>query len=235
LLRFAYIALLPIALTAGAAASGQALKTETSGEITEITLERTWCYGVCPIDKLVLRADGTAMYTAKANTQRTGQFTGTFWKEEFSKLAQWLVSRGFFELKGSYGNANVDTATQVLRVARRGEQKSVVNNTIGGSETLWGMQRVIQGVVADIPWQPVRSGIRGVTRPNEIVLIHPSDDKQEFIIRAGGNGTFEIALMPGTYKVEPLVFGRSPQVANPPRTNPTQTVVVQPDQFANAK
>ena len=213
---------------------GEALKTQASAGITQITLERTWCYGRCPIDKLVLRADGTAVYTAKQNTERIGQFTGAFWKEEFSKLAEWLARHGFFELKGSYGSPNPDTPTQLIRIVRGGEQKSVVINEVGGSESLWSMQRFIQGVAADIDWQPVRSGIRGMARPNETILIQPSNDKQEFSARADGNGFFEIALGPGTYKVEALVFGRMPQFKQPPKINPVQTLVVQPDGFVKA-
>jgi hypothetical protein len=218
--------------------------TPAPAAITEIILERTECYGGCPIDTLVLRPNGTAVYTGK-NTQRTGQFTGTFSKGDFDKLTQWLISAGFFELNGSYGSPNIDTPSQVIRAARDGKLKSVVNHEIRGSATLWGMQRVIQGAASDIQWQPVRSGIRGVAAwkpPSEAwrplssftILIYPSDGSREFSIRTNDEGRFEIALLPGTYRIEPLVFGRSPQFRTQPRMNPQQTVVVQPDAFSEA-
>src|SRR5437868_598498 len=42
--------------------------------ITEISFERTPCFGTCPVDKLVLRADGTATYTGTRYVERMGEY-----------------------------------------------------------------------------------------------------------------------------------------------------------------
>jgi hypothetical protein len=60
--------------------------------ITEITLERTPCYGSCPIDKMVFRSDGTAEYTGTRFVKRTGRYTGRIARGEFDALAR-LVPR----------------------------------------------------------------------------------------------------------------------------------------------
>ena len=112
----------------------------SSDGITEIMLERTWCYGACPIDKLLLHEDGSAVYAAKQYTPRRGFFSGTVRRQEFNELAQWLTAQGFFELRGSYGDPNVDTATQVLRVTRGGKQTWVVNNQIRRSLEVLAME-----------------------------------------------------------------------------------------------
>jgi hypothetical protein len=217
----------------------------TLGAVTEISLERNACYGTCPIDTLVLRLDGTAVYTGKQYTQRTGQFTGTLRKSDFDKLAQRLISAGFFELKNSYGRGNSDSSYQVIRAIRDGEQKSVVNHENGDSAPLLGIQRVIEGAGSDIHWQPVRSGMRGVATgklPGEAwsalsrvtILIFPSDDRQAFSIQTDDKGRFQIALMPGTYRIEPLALSRSPQFSTQLRVNSQQTVVVHPDELSDA-
>ena len=40
------------------------------GPLTEISLERTPCFGSCPVDKVVLRPDGTATYIGRRFVER---------------------------------------------------------------------------------------------------------------------------------------------------------------------
>jgi hypothetical protein len=227
------MALLLIRLTACAPTPADTRPTDASAGITTIVLERNSCLG-CLIDKVLLRADGTALYTGKEQAERTGHFTGSFRKEEFGTLAQWLASQGFFEMKMRYGDPHIEAPSQVIRIVRKGREKFVMNNERGRSETLWIMHRVIQGVAAEIRWQPMQSGIRGVTRPKATILIHPSNDKLAFRIRADGSGAFEVPLVPGTYTVEVPVFSKNPQFPKPPPTNPVQTLAVQTDQWVKA-
>jgi hypothetical protein len=42
-------------------------------EITEISLERTPCYGSCPVDQVILRSGGTARYMGTRFVPRTGE------------------------------------------------------------------------------------------------------------------------------------------------------------------
>ena len=212
--------------------------------ITEITLQRTWCYGPCPIDGIVLRADGTAQFSGKMNTGRTGDYKGTFWKGEFEQLTRWLESQGFFAMKDSYGEANIDAPDQIISVVRSGKRKTVTNH-MGGSLVFWGMERTIRGVASDIAWQAESSGIRGVAtwRPKtssefpgppafrglskQTVIVRPAGDKQEFLLRTDEDGKFEIALRPGTYSVGIPNFGIKQQISTAP-----QMVVVPPDKFS---
>src|SRR5215470_6365535 len=80
------VVMILLAACEGSAGRQASPPTAAAQTITEIILERTPCYGRCPIDTLVLHADGTAAYTGKQFTQRTGQFTGTFLKGDFEKL-----------------------------------------------------------------------------------------------------------------------------------------------------
>jgi hypothetical protein len=157
-------------------------------------------------------------------------------------LGKWLVSESFLEFKSSYGRPNADSPTQVIRVTVRGEQKSVINNSINASEMLWVMERAIRGAAADIWWQPVKSGIRGVATwkppgetwrplPNAIILINLIGKKQEFSIQTDHEGRYEIPLIPGPYRIEPLIFGRSSQFKTPAKANAVQTVTVLPERF----
>lgn len=124
--------------------------------ITAIALERTPCYGACPVDRIELRADGTANYTGVEHTDRKGQFTGTLQKEEFERLAQWLTSGGFFQLNLSYGDPNADTPTQVIRVDRGGKSKWVVNYAFNRSLQVLAMEKVILSISDMVEWKPAK-------------------------------------------------------------------------------
>lgn len=221
-------------------------KPDAAIQITEITLRRTPCYGPCPVDELVLNADGTAQYTGKMNAMRIGQYKGTFWKGEFEQLARWIGTQEFFAMPDSYGWGNPDGSDQIISAVRGGQRKTVVNH-IGNSVAVWGMERAIRGVAADIAWQPELSGIRGIVtwRPKaapellrppsfrafskQTVIVRSAGDRQEFMLRTDEAGKFEIALRPGTYSVEVLNYWSDYRTA----VNPQQTVVTQRDKFSD--
>lgn len=224
---------------AGAAAAADTPAQQAAPPITAISLERTWCYGSCPIDELVLRADGTAAYTGRSNTRQTGNFTGTFWDADFARLAQALVADGFDALRDSYGHRNVDAAFRIVTADRGSQRKSVINHDMEGSDVLWGMERLILGTAADIAWQPVATGIRGVVTwqpqgtgqwlpvSGQLVLIQsPGDTRvfEEFVVRADAEGRFEIPLDAGTYELE-----LSPRSS--PQSGLRKTVEVRADAF----
>ncbi len=244
-----YEAMKALVIAAVEAANARPVLARTadpSAGLTDITLERTWCYGSCPIDALVLRADGTAIYTGTANTSLQGVFSGSFPKEEFNRLARWLVSEGFLEMKPIYGSPNADTPTEEIRVARGADSKWIINNSIDQSEVLAGMGKVIRGVAAEISWQPVKSGIRAVAMwkragldwqpmSGSLIYIYPPDGKQEMALQTDAQGKLEIPLVPGTYRIEPVTLGRSYPLAWPPELSPyLTTVVVQKDRYFEA-
>ena len=43
-------------------------------QITEIRLERTPCFGSCPVDEVILRPDGSATYIGKRFVKRIGRY-----------------------------------------------------------------------------------------------------------------------------------------------------------------
>jgi Domain of unknown function (DUF6438) len=42
----------------------------------EFSLERTECFGPCPVYKVTIRLDGSVRYVGKKNVQRIGTYTG---------------------------------------------------------------------------------------------------------------------------------------------------------------
>jgi|GEM_PF-3117650 len=222
--------LIGLATMAYSALSGE----QTTSQITEITLQRTACYGFCSVDKVTLKSDGTAEFTGNVHTAQIGDFKGTVDKYSFSKLAQWLESQNIFEMKDSYGEQNVDVFDGIISVVKNNQRKTIVNHGLGSSLKIWGMEQAIIGVASDIKWQPVQSGIRGscVYRPkgspesrpiSSSMMIFTPDNSESFRFDAGKDGKFQIPLSPGTYIVRMFFPDNS------------QTIVVKPNKFSDVK
>jgi hypothetical protein len=122
-------------------------------EITEISLERTPCYGSCPVDQVILRSDGTAAYIGTRFVQKAGRYSGTFHRGDFFRLAKLLESQGFFDLQERYAIEATDLPSIITSATRGGAAKKVVNYGDAGPVILWGVERAIRGVAADIEWK----------------------------------------------------------------------------------
>jgi hypothetical protein len=91
-------------LAAAALAAGLASEpgAQPQNQVSEITLERTPCFGACPVDKVTLRADGTALHTGTRFAERLGEYQGLVSTTEYRRLTALLLTQGFFTLPGRY-------------------------------------------------------------------------------------------------------------------------------------
>lgn len=130
--------------------------------ITEITLERTRCYGPCPIYKVVLRRDGQSIYVGKEHVQRIGTFKTTINKDDFDRLAHFLSSRGFFDLKDKYsdGFRVQDISTDITSAVRSGKRKTVKRKTLSDQgpnaapAALREIEKAIDETIEQLDWKP---------------------------------------------------------------------------------
>jgi hypothetical protein len=122
-------------------------------EITEIRLQRTPCFGKCPVDEVALRADGTATYVGKKFVDRLGQYEGEFARADFDKLAKMLVEKMFFDLKDDYDRLITDQAS-IVTSARRGEKtKKIRNYANAGPEELRAIEAEVLRISKGIAWK----------------------------------------------------------------------------------
>ena len=152
-----------------------------ASEVTEISLQRTSCFGSCSVDKVTLRSDGTAVYNGIANVERIGRYKGKFWKRPSAKpqlkgafelpegvkeldvtppdyflgIVELLRLNKFFEMTDSYGQGEEanDFPTVIISAVRSGKRKTVINRFVQGSIALWGIAMAMRGVAAEIKWQ----------------------------------------------------------------------------------
>jgi hypothetical protein len=126
--------------------------TLTNHGITQIGIERSACYGTCPVYTFVLNSDGTFRYKGEAFVERTGTFTGTIPVYEFNRLAQYLKDSGYMHLRDGYGVPGDDGETVFTMVVMNGTRKVVMDHSRSGPSKLWAMEELIDRVLASAKW-----------------------------------------------------------------------------------
>jgi len=80
--------------------------TDKNGKVI-MMLERTPCFGACPVFKATLYQNGLLIYEGKRFTLKTGCFYARVPKKEMNKLNKWFADAGFFNLKDQYPENDV--------------------------------------------------------------------------------------------------------------------------------
>ena len=114
-------------------------------QITEVTLERTGCFGTCPIYKVTVRRDGTISYNGKQYVELKGAYEGTVYG--FDRLAQLIIASGYFKLKDNYASNATDLPSAVTTVVAKGQRKTITNYGDFGPVELWGVEMAIDGML----------------------------------------------------------------------------------------
>ena len=91
-----------------------------------ITLERTACYGTCPIYKLIIKADGSILFEGERFTKTKGKAEGEISKEKVRKLIEEFKKVDYFNLNGKYDCYQMtDNPSAVTSIQINGKKKSI--------------------------------------------------------------------------------------------------------------
>lgn len=122
--------------------------------VTEIGLERTVCYGDCPVYSVVLKSDGSVRYVGTENVARRGTHTGEISTEDFNQLADYLIESGYQALETEYPLAVSDMPSAYTTAVINGKRKVIHNYGGVGPVKLWVLEQAIDAVVARANWTP---------------------------------------------------------------------------------
>lgn len=132
--------------------------TKDAEGISEITLERVRCYGGCPVYKVILRRDGSASYIGRENVPRIGKYKSQTYPyqplgAEFIRLAKLVASQGYLKMNDHYTILVKDAETVITSIVHNGERKTIVNYGNEAPIELYGIERAIDGIAAQIKWE----------------------------------------------------------------------------------
>ncbi len=139
-------------------ASARQPSAEARNAITEVSVEHTPCYGPCPVYKLTLRHDGTAIFVGFSNVSKIGTYTATV--GGFNQLAQALRRHNFQRFQPDYTSGITDLSYTITTVVQGGHRKTVKSDMVGEPQTLREIQTLIDGTAAEAQWKKVGSSTR---------------------------------------------------------------------------
>lgn len=90
-----------------------------------ITLERTACFGTCPVYKLTVYGDGRAEYEGEMFVAVEGRQTATISAEQVRELAAAIEKANYFSLKGDYSALATDLPSAITTVTLDGQTKTI--------------------------------------------------------------------------------------------------------------
>ena len=86
-----------------------------------ITLERTACFGTCPVYRVSILEDGTVLYDGDRFVTMTGEQTGEITPETVELMVEAFEKAGYFDWNESYNeNSFGDLPTVITSVTRGG-------------------------------------------------------------------------------------------------------------------
>jgi hypothetical protein len=128
-------------------------------EITTITLERTPCFGACPVYKLTVHRSGQVEYEGKDHVRQKGSRTGRISTEDFDKLAKKIGEINFFSLQDRYDGKNPDgSGVTVTDLPTRktsvtwGNRNKTVENYFRGPKGLKELEDLIDELTKSADW-----------------------------------------------------------------------------------
>lgn len=115
--------------------------------ILSITLERTPCYGPCPVFEARLRHGGAVEYRGDYAVEPTGAHAGTLPRGSFARLAALVEAHGFFALRAEYAPDPMvtDLPSRVITVETEQGTKRVSDYGMAGPAALHRLERAITG------------------------------------------------------------------------------------------
>ena len=124
----------------------------TNHGITEIGIERTGCFGFCPIYTFIVKSDGTFRYMGRKFVEREGAYSGTVSLWHFHRLARFVRDSGYMELEDRYSVWVTDSPTTLTMVVMNGKRKTVSNYANGGPTKLWAIEQLTDDLMAKAHW-----------------------------------------------------------------------------------
>ena len=113
-------------------------KTDSSEIELIISLQRTACFGTCPIYKIEIYTDGSGTYTGTRFVKNIGSSKFRLEKSDVSKILEFANKIGFSRLKDEYSEPITDLPTTYITI----KDKKIKDYT-GAPKRLKNLEKLI--------------------------------------------------------------------------------------------
>ena len=130
----------------GSSKKGTEIKIKEIKKELIISLERTPCYGTCPIYKMKIFSDGSAFYHGERFVEKIGNYEFSVSKETINYILKKADEIGFFELEEKY-TANITDLPKTITFIKNGKNKKRVVDYYGAPKTLKEFESLVDGCI----------------------------------------------------------------------------------------
>jgi hypothetical protein len=120
-----------------------------------ITLERTACYGFCPIYSLTIHGDGTVLYEGEDYVETVGKAETVISTKKVKQLISEFDKIDYDSLKDSYTERTITDAPSVITsITRNGKTKTIehYHGDFDAPEKLTELEDKIDEIVNSDQW-----------------------------------------------------------------------------------
>jgi hypothetical protein len=107
------------------AMTGCGSKDATPPRAVTIALERTPCFGPCPVYRVEVDGNGKVVYDGRGFVQERGRWERTVPSADVQALAREIEAAGFFSLRDNYPAEATDHASVITSVTIDGKSKRI--------------------------------------------------------------------------------------------------------------
>ena len=151
LLAIVFLALVAIPITGCTSAQSNA----SNNQDVVITLERTACFGTCPVYSLTIRGDGTVVYDGKEFVEVKGTTETTISQDQVDQLISEFEKVDYFSLNDNYTERTItDAPTVITSIRLNGKIKTIkhYHGDLSAPEELAELEDRIDEIVNSAQW-----------------------------------------------------------------------------------
>ncbi len=140
-----------------ASAKNKGNTTKAGNNITQIVMDRTACYGTCPVYSLEINSDGSVKYTGRSFVDYEGVYTTTISTKKIEEIFTAFENHDVDTCSNEY-NSMMQDVPGIFYNIRYGKKKQNITNAHFGPQFLIDLANKIDSVIkVDDSWTKVET------------------------------------------------------------------------------
>lgn len=119
-----------------------------------VYLERTACYGQCPMYKFSIYNSGYAVYEGKRFVEKTGRYDGRIAKTILDELKNKAIAINYFGFKNEYPKTASDFPSVKTALVLNGKRKDIMDGSNAPS-ALKEFEKYLDSIKDSVEWRQV--------------------------------------------------------------------------------
>ena len=121
-------------------------------EVSEIGIERSKCYGTCPVYSFIVKRDGSFRYNGINFVKRKGRYAGKVNLWQLNNILKFIKEIDYVKLDDKYFCSVSDYPTVFTTAVINGKRKIVSNYANAGPSKLWALEELIDHLMNNAVW-----------------------------------------------------------------------------------